>query len=197
MGGDGEKQVAAHQQEQAPQESGGCGASWSHPRPPRGSSELHSMRTPGAQGLSHRPRKTSPSSLPGSLDSERSEEVLGLPSGVGAPVHGGGGCLFHPRANLPAQPPGRGSPRGRQSQPGAPPCSPQCFPKAPHCRPGGPEERTPRSCSHTPQAAMLAGSQPSWGRRPRHPLCPARTKQKPPLTNRDLGHHMCPCPPTP
>lgn len=83
VGGDGEKQVAAQQQDQAPQESGGCGTSWSHPRPPRGSSEHHSMRTPGAQGLSHRPRKASPSSLPGSLDSERREEVLGLTSGCG------------------------------------------------------------------------------------------------------------------
>lgn len=118
---------AGQLQEQVPQESGSCGTSWRHPRPPRssrapGEGKAQSMRSPGAQDLSHRhhPGKTSSSSLPGSLDSDRFE--MEQKQGGAGPHQWGRGCqprrccLFHPRANLPAQPPERGSARGRQSK---------------------------------------------------------------------------------
>lgn len=106
------------------QERDSCGGSW-RPLGPATSSHAPregkalSTRTPGAQGLHRRPGKTSPSSLPGSLDSdrvktsrwERSKEGLSLTSGGGA-----SSCLFPPRADLPAQP--RGTARQRQPEQG-------------------------------------------------------------------------------
>lgn len=119
-------------------------------------------RTPGAQGLHRRPGKTSPSSLPGSLDSdwvktsrrERSKEELSLTSGGGAPA-----ASFPQGQTCQHSHGGRAPPEAARAR--------QCFSKAPSCRPGGPEERTPRSCPHTPRAAILAGSQ--LGLLPRHP----------------------------
>ena len=120
----GGRHGAAQLQEQVPQESGSCGTSWRHPPPRRssrapGEGKAQSMKSPGAQDLSHRPGKTSSSSLPGSLDSDRFE--MEQRQGAGPHQWGRGCqprrcCLFHPRANLPAQPLGRGSARGRQSK---------------------------------------------------------------------------------
>lgn len=173
------------------QERDSCGGSW-RPLGPATSSHAPregkalSTRTPGAQGLHRRPGKTSPSSLPGSLDSdrvktsrwERSKEGLSLTSGGGA-----SSCLFPPRADLPAQPRGTGPARGSQSK--------AMFLKGTLLQTRRTRGENPKVLPPHAPGGYLGGLTARPSAPP--PLCPARTKRKAALTA-GTGQPYVPCP---
>ena len=144
--------------------------------------KVQSKRTQGAQGLSHLEKPLPPRSqgawAPMDSRQERSKGGRGPAASGHCPLFTQGRTFRHNRR--------RGSPEAGREGRGSTP-TPCMVLK-------GPEERTLGPCSHTPQAAILAGSRFRWGRKAGHSLCLARTQQKPPLPPRDPGHRLRPRP---